>query len=349
MRPAFILVLAATLFGCDVSTSDPVDSARAVNVGNGEYRLEWEGTNAPVDVFVANEANAASDKMRMVVEKDRDGRASVQVNQTARPYFFIASEGGGIWAAERVLPLEGATNFRDLGGYATQDGQRVKWGKLYRSGNMSGLTPSDYDYLSGLGIKIVCDLRTNEERASMPNKWVAANDVSYWSRDYAMSDGELGRLLTNGATPARIKAAMTESYGRLPYEQAPAYREIFDRLASGDIPLAFNCTGGKDRAGVGAALILDALGVPRETIVADYAMSDKVIDPVKARSSMPREHGFDQWPAELLAPLSASDPDYLRAAFAAIERRSGSVRQFLKTEVGVTDAKIATIRKALLE
>lgn len=349
MRFAFVLAVAAMLGGCEKSNTHPVDSATAKNTGSGKYELTWHGADAPVDIYVAKQPYAAQQDMQLLVENDEDGRATVDWNAEQRPFFYVASDGGGIWTAERLLPLEGGTNFRDVGGYPTENGKRVRWGKLYRSGNMSGLTPSDYDYLSGLGIRTVCDLRTNEERAAMPNSWVKANNVNYWSRDYDTSGGELSRLLSEGATPERVRSAMIDTYSRLPYEQAPSYKELFDRLAGGEIPLAFNCTGGKDRVGVGTALILSALGVPRETIVADYALTDKVTDRAKARRAMPASHALTNWPAELLAPLSASDPDYLRAAFAAIEKRSGSVDNFLKNEVGVTDDELASIRAALLE
>jgi protein-tyrosine phosphatase len=276
------------------------------------------------------------------------------VNEAGRPYFYVATDGGaGVWTAERVLPLQGGRNFRDLGGYPTSDGRRVKWGKVYRSGSMAGLTEADYAYLSDLGVKVVCDLRTTEERRHEPNKWVAAQNIAYWTRDYSMSSGELGKLFSGGRmTPAQMKAAMTETYRTLPFEQAPAYREMFKRLAAGEVPLAFNCSAGKDRAGTGAALILTALGVPRETVVADYALSDKVVDFRKAfaRDAEGAEPSpFAKLPPEVVAPLLASDPDYIRAMFAAIERRHGSVDHYLQKELGVTTAELEAIRTRLLE
>lgn len=350
MRISFILGLAAILCSCEQSDTSYMTGATATQTDDGRYELTWNGPDAPVDVYVAQEPYASERQMRRLVQNDKDGQATIELSEDGRrPYFYVTSNGHGIWTAERLLPLEGGSNFRDVGGYETEDGKRVKWGRLYRSGNMSGLTPSDYEYLSRLGIKVVCDLRTNQERAAMPNNWVKSNNVAYWSRDYDTSGGELSRLLSEGATPERMRAAMMETYERLPYEQAPAYRELFDRLAGGEIPLAFNCTGGKDRVGVGTALILTALGVPRETIIADYALTEKVTDHDKARRAMPPSHALSDLPPELLAPLSASDPDYLRAAFAAIEARSGSIDNFLKSEVGVTDTEIASIRSALLE
>src|SRR6516225_2930691 len=97
--------------------------------------------------------------------------------------------------ARRVPRLEGGRNFRDLGGYRTNDGRRVRWGMLFRSGTMSGLTPSDYDALAALSIRSVCDLRTPEEREVEPNAWAKHAGVKYWCRDYVSSFGELRKVL----------------------------------------------------------------------------------------------------------------------------------------------------------
>src|SRR5580698_6023676 len=98
----------------------------------------------------------------------------------------------------RVVPLEGGRNFRDLGGYLTSDGRRVKWGKLFRSGSLAGLTPADYDYLSRLSIKIVCDLRTVQERNAEPNRWCQAANIGYWAREHHESFGELRKVAAAG-------------------------------------------------------------------------------------------------------------------------------------------------------
>lgn len=347
--------LAAASVGCAPVEQPWVEDARAERESENAYRLSWSGTAAgtPVDVYVADRPNAPEDALRLVIDDDTDGSALLRAGSDGRPYFYVKADGGaGVWAAERVLPLEGGRNFRDLGGYPAAGGKRVQWGKVYRSGTMSGLTPADYDYLGDLGVKVVCDFRTAGEREAEPNNWVAERKIAYWARDYDMGFGELGKLLSSkDVTPEQVRATMIEGYRRTPYEQAPAYREMFRRLAGGEVPLAFNCSAGKDRAGVAAALLLSALGVPRETVVADYALSDKVTDFGKSMSGdkASRAHSaLAKLPPELLAPLMRSDPDYIRAMFTEIERRHGSVEAYLKDVLGVTDADLAAIRRQLL-
>lgn len=351
-RAAAVAVLVA---GCTPVADRAVTDAQVETTSADGLRLSWSGvaSGTPVDVYVADRPDAPPSARRLVVDDDPDGRAVVGPKIANRPYFFVAADGGdGVWTAQRVLPLEGGRNFRDLGGYPTADGRRVRWGKVYRSGTMSGLTLADYDYLGDLGIKVVCDFRTAGERKAEPNAWAAERKIGYWARDYDMGFGELGKMLSaKGVTPDQVRSSMIEGYRRTPYEQAPAYRQMFKRLAAGEIPLAFNCSAGKDRAGMAAALLLSALGVPRELVVADYALSEKVTDFGKSMSGAKasRAHGaLAKLPPELVAPLMRSDRDYIRAAFAEIEHRHGTVEGYLKDELGLTEDDLQAIRRQLL-
>jgi len=139
-------------------------------------------------------------------------------------------------------------------------------------------------------------------------------------------------------------------------EQKPRYREMFDRMAKGEIPLAFNCSAGKDRAGTGAALILSALGVEREQIIHDYSLSELYVDYAgEYADNMTEEdmadspYGFlAKLPPDLLAPLMRSDPDYIRGTFKYLDETYGGVDAFIRDELGVNETELAAIRSALL-
>ncbi len=250
--------------------------------------------------------------------------------------------------ARRVPPLEGGLNFRDMGGYRTQDGRTVRWGKLYRSGSMGRLTQTDYGTLAALNIKSVCDLRTSEERQNEPNAWADVAGVTYWCRDYAHSLGELHRALTSElATPDDARAAMIATYRRLPYEQAPAYREVFERLGSGDVPLVFNCTVGKDRTGTLAALVLCALGVPRDTVVEDYALTNRVLD--RNRFTAAGSADRPRISPEVTAAALEAHPSYIAAAFDSVEKKHGSIGGYLAEALTLDTSGLARIRDVLLE
>ena len=260
--------------------------------------------------------------------------------------------GPGPIDERRIIALQGGRNFRDLGGYRTQDGRSVKWRKLFRSGSMAGLTASDQEQLSALTIRTICDLRTIHERASEPCTWHRESHVTYWSRDYMEGFGELRELLASPvSTPADARAAMIEGYRRLPFQQAASYKELFSRIAAGELPLAFNCSAGKDRAGTGAALILTALGVPRDTVMEDYLLTDRIVD-FKAlfmqRAQQRNSILLTQSP-EIIAAVLGTNPAYLSAALDTIAERHGSVAGYATEVLGLSASVVLEMQRQLLE
>jgi len=127
--------------------------------------------------------------------------------------------------------------------------------------------------------------------------------------------------------------------------------EVFSRLAAGQVPLAFNCSAGKDRAGTAAALILSALGVARESVVEDYLLTDRVIDlkSVFMERAQKRNSTLMNQSPDLVAAILRSDADYLDAAFDAIEQKHGSVAAYLQDALGLNEEAMSAIRQQLLE
>lgn len=328
----------------------------------GTVTLTWSA-DGPVDVLLGGDPEADPERMTVVSAADGDGRHVVRdLRGITRPYFYLRTgDGRGRRVAVRVLPLAGGRNFRDLGGYPTRDGRRVKWGRVFRSGFMAELTDADYEYLSALGIRVVCDFRSEEERAARPTRWRAAPTIEYrtWSYSDADDPGRmgLGSLLSRPRlTPQSVARIMARLYPGIVEEHKEKYRDVFQRLAAGELPLAFNCSAGKDRAGTAAALILSALGVPREIVVQDYALSERVVDyeaDLRAAGSGRGERASDRplggLPAALMRPLLRSDPAYIRSTLAYLDATYGGVPGYVRTELDIDDAALARIRELLLE
>jgi protein-tyrosine phosphatase len=362
-RAATSLVLAASLTGTvtNAHAAEPVVAEATVErAADGSAIVQWHTTqtNAPIDVSLVLPRQAP----QLVSDNDRDGQHRLTPEQARqRPLVMLAPHSGpGFVTAERVVPLEGGRNFRDLGGYRTADGRRVKWGQVYRSGTMAGLTDADYEQLSALGIDVICDFRSKEERELEPTDFARIGaDIAYLTRDYISDTSVLRTMFGEGrATPESVRAAMTTVYGELPYEHADSYRTMFGQLAEGKLPLAFNCSAGKDRTGVAAALLLTLLGVPRETVLADYALSEKVVNYERAyarprpsaAADKPDPYAFiAELPAEVRAPLLRSDPAYLDHALAEIARREGSVEGYFANVLELSPTDIEAIRARLLE
>lgn len=262
----------------------------------------------------------------------------------------------------RVLPLEGGSNFRDLGGYETSDGRVVRRGVLFRSGAMTSLTSADRQYLDSVRFKVVYDLRGNDERELFPNRWAAEADLEYRYFDYgfAAMTAEGGDLLeTLEQTPG--VELMEQVYQRMPDFLAAQVTGLFDALLSEEVPLVLNCSAGQDRTGFSSALILYALGVPQETIVEDYLLSTQYRNTAAEKgdvdlSAMTKtnqfaqimlRHGGESYQPE---PLFSSDGrPYLLFALDELEHRYGSIDGYLEDVVGVGAEELESLRALYLE
>jgi protein-tyrosine phosphatase len=260
--------------------------------------------------------------------------------------------------AQRVVPLAGGRNFRDLGGYATQDGRRLRWGRLYRSGVMSYFTDADRARLSQIGLRTICDFRSPYERRREPTNWHSSDVQSlHWDYDFRNLSFRAELRGARDFTPAVLHDCMLSLYRKFPVLFAKPYSDLFARLAAGELPLVFHCSAGKDRTGIAAALVLTSLGVPREAVFEDYALTDRVVDLEKELFQHPDssigvgdEHAhLARIGREARAPILRAMPEYLRAAFEAIETDHGSVAAYLKTQLGVSEPMLASIRQHLLE
>lgn len=252
----------------------------------------------------------------------------------------------------RALPIPGAHNLRDLGGYATSGGGRIKWRTIYRSGAIHGLGPAERAALNQLGITVICDLRTPDERAQRPMDWHDGQEIQYFGGQPLESGARLERLLTAGtALRMEMRERMLGIYRRLPFEQAASYRQLFGSLAAGRVPLLFNCSAGKDRTGLAAALLLTVLGVPRETIIEDYLLSNAAADGLLSMMAARNPHYASLLAADpqVLTPVLTADADYLDISFTEIGRACGGVEAYMEQHLAIGPAELASIRGHLLE
>jgi protein-tyrosine phosphatase len=264
---------------------------------------------------------------------------------------------------QRVIVLEGGRNFRDLGGYASGERQRVRCGRLYRSGTLSNVTPNGHAALRTLGVRVLCDFRTKREREREAVDWNGDGRISLaWDYDPKLVSvrallAEAGVSAQSPLSAQLARRAMIQLYRALPTRLAEPYAALFTRLAAGDLPLVFGCAAGKDRTGVAAALVLSCLGVPWEVIVTDYTLTNQLVDLEQILFQNPRrsvgledEHGqLARVDRDTRAPFLEASPEYLAAAFDQIRRDHGSIDGYLQARLGMDPAQLARIRAHLLE
>jgi len=190
-------------------------------------------------------------------------------------------------APSRLLPLIGAYNFRDLGGYPTGDGRQTRWGRLFRSDTLHELDAADVEQLRGIGLASVVDLRTVAELEQNGRGPLAGEPLRY--RHLSVIDQDGGEA---EAAPAPSGDDLAERY--LWYLQTGRQALVEALGVIGDessLPLVFHCTAGKDRTGVLAALVLDILGVDRTVIAEDYVITAARLDLIVARLRRDPVHG----------------------------------------------------------
>ena len=250
----------------------------------------------------------------------------------------------------REIALAGGDNFRDVGGYRTADGHAVNWGKLYRSASIGRYTAEDQALIRKLSVGSIIDLRSTRERQADSTRWMQNADFGYWTRDYDLSGGNLGALFAEGATfdAETMRGVMIQGYRGFPKEQAASYRVLFDRLLTSDKAVILNCTAGKDRTGLGVALVLSALGVPYETIMEDYLLSNTMLDADALQADAGMKAAMTALPADVAKPLLGVERAYLDAAFEQINKDYGSVDAYLAEELGVDAAARKRLREQML-
>ena len=241
-----------------------------------------------------------------------------------------------------TLQLAGVSNFRDLGHWPVTGG-RVRPGRVFRAAALAGLTDADAAALAPLGLATVCDLRGTAEAEAAPFPAARLPGVRYYALPIEPTVGASLRdiLATRAATGADARALMTEAYIAYATDWSHRYRALFDLLDDPAArPLLFHCSAGKDRTGFGAALILTALGADWATVMADYLATNRLWrgDTVAAADLPPDA-------AEILLTVQ---PPLLTAAFAEIGRQGG-FPAYAETRLGLTAARLARLRAALLE
>jgi protein-tyrosine phosphatase len=269
----------------------------------------------------------------------------------SRRYFRVTTEAGdGMVVAERLVPLAGTLNFRDLGGYPAADGRRVRWGMLYRSDALATTTEADRDYLVALGVRVVHDFRYAAERASAPNLLPEGMVCHSWAiGGDAVERPDIVELMrTHGPEMFSIDA-MIRMYHVMLADHATTFGSLFTHLVADDaLPAIFHCTAGKDRTGIAAALLLSVLGVPDAIVLDDYELSTHYRLERRVAELHPKLEavGVD---LETVRHYLGAPREVLAAALAWIRAEHPTVEDYLTTRAGVARDVPDRLRALLLD
>lgn len=265
--------------------------------------------------------------------------------------------------AEQVIHLKGTMNTRDLGGYQTNELGTLRYGQIIRSDKISGLTAEDFQKLEDMGLKTVIDLRTNREHDQSPTVWLGDNPPQFFhfpigdaKNDWFKAQRKM--LKKNSFTQEQSLEHMVEGYRMIADEGTSSYQKLMEVvLDESNWPVLIHCNSGKDRAGVGTVLILEALGVDRETIMEEYLLTNKIsrieekaVFLSKESNNFSRGDRFSKGttPSAWL-PIVGVRAEMLEAFYASVDEEYGSMDAFL-TELGVDqDARHALAASLTIE
>lgn len=254
----------------------------------------------------------------------------------------------------KIIPLKTVRNFRDFGGYTGLDGAKLVSGKLFRSAHFNETGEADRDFISGLDLGLVIDLRHKPERKRQPSKYPSAQDVLTFTMNEPEEAPEFAPhemfLKERLQTAQDAREYMLISYANRPNN--PKFVDIFartlSRIAETGDPVVVHCAAGKDRTGTLVAIIHKILGMSDEAIMEDYMLTMKAVDIdmfLEPASKIMSEKFGRPIDPEALRPMFGVEPGYLEAALGAM----GPIDHYLAETLKISDGLIAAIRDRYLQ
>jgi len=318
-----------------------------------QYRLFWtyeadKDTTEKTEICASNQKNITFE-------------FSYDTNR--RQYFIIEFQTGEVYLfGHRILPIAGMYNFRDLGGYRTTTGKRVKWGIGYRSDYLHNLDDAGIPYLKSLNLETIIDFRSPEEVEERPNKDIGVRNFVFDPQAHlaklagglqdgsSEDDAEIMERAENEAAGDAEMILQQETFVSSEASQA-AFSNMLHTIADpAAIPLMFHCRGGKDRTGFAALILLGLLGIDDKTLIYDYMLTHRAREKKNKlyyESFLEKTGDVDK--AKYMFTLFDVKPTYLAAAIRKIMSEYGSIKNYTQTVLGVQEDEIKTLEDMFLE
>ena len=266
----------------------------------------------------------------------------------------------------RIIPFQGTNNFRDMGGYRTTDGRKVKFGLFFRSDELTALSEQDLTTFQALNIKTIFDYRDEGEARHKPDPAIAG---ALNIRLSAVPEDQVTRINMPGKMESRDRsqhfiedmvnsgffkkfradAMFIELYSKIAINN-PSYKRLMDLIRLPDrLGLLHHCTAGKDRTGVGSALILLALGVPEETIMEDYLLTNEMMKAYNGEQLRRFAEHVDEAELRNIEQMLGVKEEFMEAVFGSIKTTYGSVDSYLAEEFGLRKEQREALQEMCLE
>lgn len=246
---------------------------------------------------------------------------------------------------KRIIQLENTINMRDIGGYTGLNGRKTKWGKVIRSEELNEITDNDVAYLESIGLKHIFDFRDEAKAERTPDK--LPKGVHYHNTP-SLTGAPIHPSLINNTAEDPVGDFFKGIYAYQVEERAQIFADVLKVLAKDETPILFHCSNGKDRTGFMAALILLVCGVPEETIISDYTLTNLTFETACARFTphMINDYGCD--PATI-RDFFGVRPEWLMIQLDYIRNNYDSVDDYFLDKTDLTKADLDAVREMMLE
>jgi len=309
------------------------------------YTVHLDKQTTTAKIIVANNAN--------IKVNTKNDSIAVLKHQSKRPYFIITNNNDTTTLANRNIYFKKIDNFRDIGGLPTKDGNTVKWGKIYRSDNLSKLKTSEFNKFNNLNIQTVFDLRTATEIKGKNDN--LPNGVKYVHASLVEDDADVinqmrGKVLRGEISDEQSVVLMQDLYTSIISDNIPMLRQFINQVLDADAPVLYHCSAGKDRTGITTVLILSILNVDRQTIINEYLMSDyyrrqrveSILSKAKIAKIVKPHIGL-----KAIQNFMSVDKRYIQTAFDEIDTKYGGMDNFIRNQLGISDARRKELIKKL--
>ncbi len=318
---------------------------------HGNYVVKWEVSPDPqkgqVEIYSStNDVTLRNSKSPSLVTNVEDRVATLRSSsKNVRDFFQLKANNSysGI-ITNRHIEFDVIQNFRDLGGYFNDEDKQLRWGKLFRSGNLFAITRQDLQILKNLEIKTVVDLRNEKESRAFPDAFLGF--LHFQIPIDTLNTFELQKKIATGTfLKGDALIYMQDSYLYILEQRTRELRQIFDILLDEkNYPILLHDILGKDRIGIISYLILKSLNVSTEDAINDYLLSNEYIDLdeyTKLMSEMPESI------QEAMTVIVRADENYIDFAFGQIVKKYGSSDLYFEKALGLTPAKRQKLKKIM--
>ena len=322
-------------------------------IPSGFYKIKWE-TFPPMEGKVKIYESSVPDSFNLSsptaeVEINKGFKDVFIVRPSQRSYFkLVFNKKYSIITAERKIPMQRLSNFRDFGGYINSDGKQVQWGKIYRSASLAYVTLQDAKVLKNLGIQTVIDFQSDRDRIKAPSRYPSPQNFNFPLLG-SPPNIYFSTILAKEVKAEEVKKYAQDIFSFLLGDNSEYFIKMFNVLLDRDnYPVLFYCADGSSRTSVASALILAALDINIDDIINDYMLTNEQID---FSSLIPSEDNIfmqDQEIQETFTALFRAHRGTITYSFDKIVKGYGSLDNYFTTILNLTPEKRGKLKEILL-